>query len=151
VLALAASGCALLPGRFGLPRLAECPGALVATEALPAGDFLLRERVRIVGGGVDIGLELVAEKRADRLVVVAMNAFGTKLFSLVQRGLAVESDSRLGRALPVPPENVLFDLHAARFARSDAPARVTVARPGCDYTATFVSVERRELAASPSP
>jgi hypothetical protein len=120
----------------------------VSTTALGGGDFRLRERVRVEGGGVDVALELVAERRGERLVVVGFNAFGAKAFALTQRGLEVDAESFLGRALAVPPENVLRDLHAARFARPDAPARVAVARPGCGYTATFVSVERRPLGGS---
>lgn len=142
--ALAWLGCASLP--FAAPpRLADCAGPLVSTSDIPGGDFRLRERVRIAGGGVDLGLELLAERRADRLVVVAFNEFGAKVFSAVQRGLAVESDAPLGRALAVPPENVLRDLHEARFLHPESADRVVVRRPGCDYTATFVRVERRAL------
>lgn len=147
LLALATAGCALprLPG--APPRLADCPGPLLPTGELPPGDFVLRERVRITGGDVDVGFQLVAEKRGERLVLVALNAFGAKAFAVTQQGLRVESESYLGAALQVPPENVLRDLHAARFARRDAPLRVVVARPGCGYTATFVAV----LPRAPSP
>jgi len=143
-LGLWVAGCAgsLLGGP---PRLADCPGSLVDTAQIPGGDFLLRERVRIAGGDVDLGLELLAERRGDRLVVVAFNAFGARIFSAVQHGLAVETESPLGRALPVPSENVLRDLHHARFVHPETGERVEVRRPGCDYTATFVRVERREL------
>jgi hypothetical protein len=148
LLALAASlGCAV-PPLWGAPHLAACPGPLVPSEEIPDGDFLLRERVRVVGGEVDAGLELVVERRGPRLVVVGFNAFGAKAFSVVQRGSDVETESYLP-ALPVPPGNALRDLHAARFLPQDAAARrrerVEVARPGCGYTATFVGVERRAL------
>jgi hypothetical protein len=105
----------------------------------------------VTGGEVDVALELVAERRGPRLVVVGFDAFGAKLFAVTQRGLDVEAESFRGRALPVPPRNVLRDLHAARFARPDAPADVAVARPGCGYRARFVSLERRELRAGASP
>lgn len=128
------------------PRIGECEGALVPASEIPGGDFALRERVRIAGEGVDLGLELLAERRGDRLVLVAFNAFGARAFSLVQQGSdVVQRDEPLGRALPVPPENVLRDLHAARFAASDTPDRLELSRPGCGYTATFVRVERRPL------
>ena len=139
-----AFGCAALQLATS-PRIAECGGPLLATTEIPGGDFRLRERVRIAGGGVDLGLELLAERRADRLVVIAFNEFGARVFSLVQRGSEVESEAKLGRALAVPPENVLRDLHEARFFHPEAGERVEVRRPGCDYTATFVRVERREL------
>lgn len=146
-LLLAGAGCATW---LGLPpRLAECPGAVPHTRELPPGDWLVRERVRVVGGDVDVGLEVVAEKRGDRLVVVAFHTLGAKAFSLVQHGEDVEVESHLGRALPVPPRNVLRDLHSAGLgARA---ARVRVERPRCGYTATFVRVERRALSAAASP
>src|SRR5206468_2307162 len=107
-------GCATFP-LTAPPRIADCAGPLLSTAQIPGGDFLLRERVRVAGGGVDLGLELLAERRADRLVVVGFNEFGAKVFSAVQRDLAVETDAPLGRALAVSPENVLRDLHEARF------------------------------------
>jgi hypothetical protein len=139
-----ALGCAALPLATAR-RIPDCEGPLLATADIPGGDFRLRERVRIAGRGVDLGLELLAERRADRLVVIAFNEFGARVFSLVQRGSEVESEAKLGRALAVPPENVLRDLHEARFFHPEAGDRVEVRRRGCDYTATFVRVERREL------
>jgi len=142
--ALAWLGCAWLPF-LTADRIADCPGPLVSAGEIPGGDFLLRERVRIAGGGVDLGLELLAERRADRLVLIGFNEFGARVFSAVQSGSAVEIDARLGRALAVPPENVLRDLHEARFFHPESGERVDVHRAGCDYTATFVRVERRAL------
>jgi hypothetical protein len=57
----------------------------------------------------------------------------------------VTSRSDFGRALPLPPENALRDLHAARFAAPDTGADVEIQRPGCAYRASFVQVERRAL------
>jgi len=152
-LATAGAGCAGLTGLrhalFGPPRLADCPGPLVPVAELPEGDFLLRERVRVRGEGVDAGFELLAERRGERLVLVGLNAFGAKVFSLTQRDLGVEAESHLGPMLAVPPPNLLRDLHAARFAGSESPDRVEVARPGCGYTSTFVRVERRTLSGGP--
>lgn len=147
-LLLAGTACAL-PPHWSTPRLADCPGPLLSSEAIPDGDFVLRERVRIVGDGVDVGLELVAERQGDRLAVVGFNAFGAKVFSAVQRGTQVEATSHLGPATIVLPANVLRDLHAARFLPLNTDERmrtnVMVARPGCNYSATFVRIERREL------
>jgi hypothetical protein len=142
-LAVLVLGCAALPRPPA--RIADCEGPLVPTADIPGGDFRLRERVRIAGGGVDLGLELLAERRADRLVVIGWNAFGARAFSIVQRGTLVESDAPLGRALEVSPENVLRDLHEARFFHPESGERTDVHRRGCDYTATFVRVERRPL------
>jgi hypothetical protein len=140
-----ALGCATLQVATA-PRIDSCEGPLVRAAEIPGGDFALRERVRLAGENVDLALELLAERRGDRLVLVGFNAFGTRVFSLVQMGSEItERDAPLGRALPVPPENVLRDLHAARFAAPDTPDRVVVHRPGCGYTATFVRVERRPV------
>ena len=143
-LAAASLGCAALRVATA-PRIADCPGPLLAAGEIPGGDFRLRERVRFAGEGVDLGLELLAERRADRLVVIAFNAFGAKMFSAVQTGTEVATDAPLGRALAVSPENALRDLHEARFFHPESGDRVEVRRPGCDYTATFVRVERRPL------
>lgn len=138
-----AAGCASLPG-FG-PRIARCPGPLPDAASIPGGDFLLREKLRVKGPEVELGLELVAERRGERLVLVGFDAFGARVFSVEQRGAEVAIDSRLGRALALPPENALRDWHAARrVERSDEP-RVELARPGCDYRASFVRVERHAL------
>ena len=145
LLAVLGLGCAWLSGATA-PRIGECGGPLVTAEEIPGGDFAQRERVRIAGDGVDLGLELLAERRGDRLVVVGFNAFGARVFSLVQQGDEIaQSDAPMGRALPVPPGNVLRDLHAARFSAAETPDRVEVRRRGCGYTATFVRVERRPL------
>jgi hypothetical protein len=144
LLAAGALGCATLPIAMS-PRIAACDGPLLATPEIPGGDFLLRERVRFAGKGVDLGLELLAERRGDRLVVIGFNEFGARVFSLVQRGVALETDAPLGRALALPPENALRDLHEARFFHPESGERAVVQRPGCDYTATFVRVERKAL------
>jgi hypothetical protein len=145
LLVLAASGCAWTGMELGPPRLASCPGPIPSTEDLPSGDFRVQDRVRIRGGPVDVGYEVVAEKRGDRIVLVAFNAFGAKAFSVTQQGLAVTSRSYLGRALQVPPENLLRDLYAGGFPSPDRPPRVEVVRPGCGYTATVVTISRRPL------
>jgi len=145
-LALAALGCASLGPLLHPPkRLGDCPAPIVATEDLPGGPVRLREQVRYAGRGVDAAFDLVVEKQPERLVLVGLNALGTRLFSVVQTGGAVDARSLLGRALAVPPANVLRDLHATHFADADAPVRSEIARPACGYVATFVTVERRAL------
>jgi len=143
--ALAASGCASLWWLDLPPRLADCPGAIPSTEALPAGDLVWRDRVRYRGGEVDVGFALVAEKRGERLVLVGLNSFGARVLSLTQEGLAVDADARVGRLLQVPPETVLRDWHTARAAGLEAPGSLSLARPACGYEATFVAESRSVL------
>jgi len=152
---LALPGCATLSLLWHLPpRLAACPGPIPSASTLPSGDFVWNDRVRYRGGKVDAGFTLVAEKRADKLVLIGLNTFGARAFSVTQDGDAIETDARLGRALQVPAETVLRDWHALRAATADPPATFELARPECGYTATFAAEGRRPLdavSASPSP
>ena len=103
-----------------LPHLPDCPGSLVPTQEI-AGDWLIHERIRVRGDRVDEAYGLIAQKTGDRLVLVGLTPFGSTAFSLSQIGVEVKSESKLGAALPVPPENVLRDLHRARFLETDDP------------------------------
>ena len=133
------------------PRLAACPGPIPSTAALPSGDLVWRDRARYRGGEVDTGFTLVAEKRGEKLVLIGLNAFGARAFSVTQEQLHVEADARMGRALAVPPETVLRDWHALRAANAEPPATLELARPECGYVATFAPEGSHPLSASPSP
>jgi hypothetical protein len=133
------------------PRLAACPGPIPSTDALAGGDRVWHDRARYRGGDVDAGFSLVAEKSGERLVLVGLDSFGARAFSVTQEGGAVESDARMGRALAVPPETVLRDWHALRAAGPALHAPVTLARPECGYEATLVAESERAVSASPSP
>jgi len=137
-----------------LPHLSDCPGSLVPTTDLD-GDWLIHERIRVRGAGVDEDYGLVVQKNGPRLVLVGLTPFGAKAFSVTQIGVEIWSESRLGAALPVPPENVLRDLHRAHFlatddptfegriVRRDADGSVHIASAACGYESTLfpVSVE----------
>ena len=147
LVALVASsfGCAGL--RYWLdppPRLAACPGPIPGVGALPPGDLVWHDRVRYRGsdGAVDAGFALVAEKRGARLVLVGLDRFGGRAFSVTQAASAIESDARMGRLLAVPPETVLRDWHALRAAGAD---QLRLARPECGYEANFVAEGRRPI------
>jgi hypothetical protein len=147
--AAVATGACSLASFYALPRLASCPGPIPSTDTLPPGDLVWRDRVRYRGGRVDAGFALIAEKRGERLVLVGLNAFGARAFSVTQERLRVEADARLGRALEVPPETVLRDWHAARAAGgATPPATLELARPECGYRATFVAESRSALDAA---
>jgi hypothetical protein len=143
-LLLAPGGCATVSWLLHPPaRLPACPGPIPPADTLPADDLRWRDRVRYRGGEVDVGFVLVAEKRAGRLVLVALNSFGAQVFSVIQQQDEIEADSRLGRALQVPPETVLRDWHAARAAALEPPARLELSRPECGYAVTFVAEDAR--------
>lgn len=119
-LALGAAGCAH-------PLLAswavrECPGALRPTDEIEDG-LRLRQQVRVSSGdGFESSLQLVAEKQRGRLVLLGLNAFGGKLFSVIQRGVETEVQGLPPPAAEVPPLNFLFDLHRVHFLTVGAPA-----------------------------
>jgi hypothetical protein len=152
LLLLAAGGCTT--ARWLLhppPRLAACRGAIPSSAALAGGDRVWHDRARYRGGAVDAGFALVAEKRGPRLVLVGLDAFGARAFSVTQEGDAVESDARYGRALAVSPETVLRDWHALRAADASLHAPLVLARPECGYEVTLVAESVRAVSASPSP
>jgi hypothetical protein len=157
-LALALPGCATLGLALSraLPdRGHECPGPLVPTEEMHA-EFLLEQDVRVQGDGLDWALTLVSQKRGPTLVLVGLDPFGAKLFTLTQRGTEI-SVERPGGRLPLPPVNLLRDLHRARFGRPGAPLEpgVTIESLGpgsvriqhaeCGYETTLVTLKEQAL------
>jgi hypothetical protein len=154
-------GCASLG--LGLSRALpdagrECPGALVPTQQI-AGEFLLRQRVRVQGEDLDWQLALVAQKRGDELILIGLDAFGGKQFVLTQIGSDVVVERPRGR-LPFPPINLLRDWQRVRLPpRAEgvgdgvvllrgADGAVIVEHARCGYRATFVAFEETPLPAS---
>ena len=134
-----------------LPRLADCPGSLVPTQEIE-GDWRIHERIRVRGERIDEAYGLVVQKTGARLVLIGLTPFGATAFSLSQIGVDVRAESKLGAALPVPPENVLRDFHRAHFlaiddpefegrsVRRDADGSVHITNAACGYEATFAPV-----------
>jgi hypothetical protein len=134
---------------LALPHLADCPGSLRSTAELE-GDWVIHERIRVRGERIDESYGLIVQKTGPRLVLVGITAFGAKAFAVTQIGVDTWSESKLGPALPVPPENVLRDLHRAHFLATDDPAfegraitrnadgSVQIASASCGYEATLV-------------
>jgi len=153
-LAVPVSGCATLGLALSraLPdRGRECPGALVPTEQI-SGDFLLQQNVRVQGEGLDWAFTLVSQKRGPTLVLVGLDPFGVRLFTLTQQGTEVTVERPSGR-LPLPPLNLLRDLHRTRFSRpgnptepgvtvtSDAAGMVRIHHATCGYDTTLVTLK----------
>ncbi|MFI5315830.1 MAG: DUF3261 domain-containing protein [Myxococcota bacterium] len=134
-----------------LPRLPDCPGELRSTNDLE-GDWVIHERLRVTGNGVDESFGLVLQKTGPKLVLVGLTPFGAKAFGVTQIGLETWSDSYLGPVLSVPPENVLRDVHRAHFlpvddpgldsrvVTRDADGAVHIANAKCGYEATLAPV-----------
>ncbi len=113
--ALLVSGCGLTRFWNLPPRIPECPGFLVPTGEIP-GDFVVSQRMRVTSGSVNAGFDLAVQKSGDELVVVGFTTLGAKAFVLTQRGTRVEVHDLLGRASPLPPRNILRDIHRIEFA-----------------------------------
>ena len=112
----ASLGCALLPLRGR--AIDDCPGALVSTRDI-AGEFLIRQRVRVDSGARAFAFELAIQKRGDELLVVGLDPLGAKLFAVTQVGVDTTIDALPAPVLEVPPHNVLRDLHRARFLQAE--------------------------------
>jgi len=139
------------PALSPLPHLADCPGPLRPTQELE-GDWVIHERIRVIGPKVDDSFQLVLQKTGPKLVLVGLTPFGAKAFSVTQIGVETWPESYLGAALAVPPENVLRDVHRAHFlvpadpeleARTvtrDADGDVHVAARECGYEAILAPI-----------
>jgi len=136
---------------LALPKIASCPGGLRSTNEIE-GDWIIREQIRVVGSGVDESFGLVLQKTGPKLVLLGLTRFGTKAFGVTQIGVETWSESYLGPALSVPPENVLRDVQRAHFlivddpgldARSvtrDADGVIHVSARECGYESTLAPV-----------
>jgi hypothetical protein len=136
------AGCVHLP--WGRRHVPVCPGQLVSTDAM-AGDFLLRQRVRVEAGGRSFALRLVTQKRGGALLQVGFDPLGAKLFTLHQRGTQVEVDALPAPVLEVEPANLLRDLHRVRFLAIDDPAPDGFSRTVRDGTEIRETWERGTL------
>lgn len=105
---------------LGARDLAECPGALRSVGEIRE-DFRLDQRVRIRAPRTDVSLRIAVEKRGSRLVLIGLNELGAKLFTVIQTQDAVEVDALPAAVVPVPPLDVLRDLHRIRFLGVDVP------------------------------
>jgi len=118
----------------------------------------LEQNVRAQGEGFDWALTLVTQKRGPTLVLVGLDPFGAKLFTLTQRGTEVTVERPTGR-LPLPPINLLRDLHRVRLSQAGTPPEpgVTIVLEGtgalrihhaaCGYDTTLVTVREDALPA----
>ena len=98
------------------------PGELVATEEIP-GNFLMRQQIDFRHGEQSGSFEAVVQKHCDELTVIGFTPFGTRAFSIRQRGVEVSVESHLAGAWPFSPRYVLLDIHRSYFVPipSDPP------------------------------
>jgi len=141
-----AVACSCLP--LAPRSIPDCPGAVRSTDEIP-GDFAIRERVTVWAEGVDFPFELIVQKRGRELVLVGLSPMGAKLFSVVQTGVETDVDALPGALLPIPPLNVLRDLHQMRFSVPDAtrsdPDPAVSDRANCGYSIRFERLSEEPL------
>ncbi len=109
-------GCAGRP-RSAPPSVAY-PGTLVPTERI-TGDFLLRQTIAAHYRERDVEFSAVVQKQGGALLLLALTPFGSRAFSLEQRGTEVTFTSYVPRELPFPPRYMLQDLHRTLFLGID--------------------------------
>jgi len=142
VVVVALGGCRTLL-TLSRPTLPPCATPLVSTEAM-GEKFWARYGVRVRVGEVDERFTLVAERSDAGLALVAWNPFGAELFALVQEGSEVVQRGAVLPGFPVPPRNVLGDLHRLRFLGEGGQADDGGAEVhSCGATTTFTLVEER--------
>jgi len=100
------------PAPDALPGLAEL---LVPTQDMGDG-FVLRQRLQFHATGPDRdarsgGFEAIVQLDCGELVVVGLSPFGTRAFSIRQRGSDARFEWAYGEPLPFSLERVLLDVH----------------------------------------
>ena len=110
VLALSA-GCASRKPQATAP---DYPGELVDPATIP-DDFLARQRVRATWIDGEVEFDAVLQKQGDALTMVGLTPFGTRAFTLAQKGREVSFTKEIDRDLPFPPRNILLDVQRALF------------------------------------
>lgn len=92
----------------------EAKLALVPVAEIPV-DFLARQRLSGRMGEHDLHSEVILQKQGEVLTLLGLTPFGTKAFSLVQRGIDTEFTAFIEVVLPFPPELMLADIHRTLF------------------------------------
>jgi len=139
------AACSWLP--FASRSIPDCPGVIRSTDEIP-GDFSIRERVMVESARGNFPFELIVQKKRRELVLIGLSPMGAKLFSIVQAGTETDVDALPGAVLPIPPLNVLRDLHRLRFSEPNTEmsrfGSASFDREGCGYSIRFetLSVER---------
>jgi len=111
--------CAGLPAWLGGPG---CPVVPVSSMDIPASTQL-RARMRIGVGDRVLGLEVIARKGPEELVVAGLAPHGTRLFALRQRGRDIEIDGTSSRQMKYLSLWVMDALHRGLWIEPAAGSR----------------------------
>jgi len=108
--ALAALGAACAGGPSPPATRGAGGSGLVPTQEI-AGNFLMRQQLAFRAGEERGHFEALVQKHCDELIVVGLSPFGSRAFTLRQRGVDVEVETHIDVAWPFPPRRVLQDVH----------------------------------------
>lgn len=79
------------------------------------GQFIRRQRLIALYGGVTRSFDAVLQKRRDSLLILGLTPFGTKAFALSQVGLSVHFTQFLPFEVRFPPRYILYDISRTYF------------------------------------
>lgn len=96
------------------PHLPPYTGPLVPPEEIP-GNFLWQQRVTAKHAEKSGAFDAVLQKIDSELLVLGLTPFGTRGFSLTQRGTSFEYEQFVPFDLPFSPGAVLIDIHRTFF------------------------------------
>jgi hypothetical protein len=91
-----------------------CPVMLVDSERISDAG-LLRQRIRVGDGDREVSIETVVQIEPGELVVVGFTPFGTRAFTIRQRGQDLEIEDRVARAMGIRAIWLLDALHRSRW------------------------------------
>jgi hypothetical protein len=109
---LACAACPRAPDTTPPSKSEETRTTLVVPADVPI-DFMMRQKLVASHGGRKLEFEAVLQKQGDTLTIVGLTPFGTRAFTVVQRGSTVELEAHGEQKLPFPPEYVLDDVARA--------------------------------------
>lgn len=95
-------------------RASDYPGELVSSEQITT-NVLMRQQITARFGERETTFDAVVQVQGGVVTVVGLTPFGTRAFSIVQRGRAIEFESFTDEPLPFPPEFILLDVHRTFF------------------------------------
>lgn len=162
--ALAGLGCVTL-----VPRLpaafSPCRTPMPVRPLAFGPDFHARYQVSLRADGTErAALDAVIEKHGDRLVVVAFDRAGSRVFSAVQEGDSLRVEPAPGRRRPIAPEALLSDVALLRGVTTPQPgleivhdrtpsgaARSVLREADCRTEAVYVTVEDRPSSSGGMP
>jgi hypothetical protein len=92
---------------------ASAPFQALASTREIRGNFSMRQQIDYRFGERRGSFEAVVQKRCDVLTLVGFTPFGTRAFSIEQRGREVSARTHVSGTWPFPPHFILLDVHRA--------------------------------------